>query len=126
MTNKFQYTDILEMVTRNENIGNIVSQLKIIKTSYSTNIIKEIENANFEQALMLIKASTKFETKVNGIDVTKIVFSDKDIQDRINRDVWINGMTEDDAKRLALRRADRLSNGKIMQTMSIEHGRFLI
>ena len=104
----------------------MLSDLAVINNSYARNIETEIYNCNLEEAILLIKKSAQFERTMNAKETKAILLSEEEIQCRINRGVWIHGLTLKESTSLAYRRAKRLAETRVQVTTSIETVTFVL
>lgn len=113
ITNKFRFTDILDMI-HNNNKDLAMRELKKINNSYSKNILRAINANDLVRAISLINVSVRFETKENKVDTRNIYLTDKEIRDRADNLVLINGMNKNEAIALAYRRSVRLKSKMVI------------
>lgn len=126
MTNKFRFTDILEMVQTNEDMDLVLEELRTINNHHSRSVMQAFQSGDLARGMSLLNASVRFEMKINKIDTNAIYLSDEEIRDRANNLILINGMTKENAILLAYRRAVRLASNNMTHRFSHASGHFLV
>ena len=124
--NNFKFNDILDGVLEGVNIEHTISALEAINNSYSRQIVFDLVNENYEEAIAKLKKSCAFERNMNSEKTTSIILTDEEILARRDNLMIINGLSKEEATLLAYRRAERLKSTSAVVYNSIESGTFLL